>query len=272
MLYIRKTLPATAVVAALFVSAETQAQTQKTPSFEVASIKPGDPAVRNVRIQIAPGGRFIASNVNLKFLIQYAYGVRDFQISGAPGWGSSDRYEISAKPEDGENTTQDQLKQMMQGLLAERFKLTLHRETKESAVYALVVAKNGTKLQESASEPRGQGQRQMMRMGRGLISAQQIPMSTLATQLSQALGRSVIDETGLKGNYDVKLEWTPDTSERRGMGDGDPRPSSEAPPAPDPAGPSLFTALQEQLGLKLEGRKGPVEILVIDHVEKPSEN
>jgi bla regulator protein blaR1 len=244
------------------------AQTNKAPAFEVASIKPGDPSARGTRVMVAPGGRFTASNVNLKFLIQYAYGVRDFQIMGAPGWAGSDRYEISAKPEEErENTSQDQLKLMMQALLADRFKLTFHRETKELPVYGLVAGKNGPKLQQSAVENRPE-----LRMGRGLISAKGVSMEMLANQLAQQLGRSVIDQTGLKGQYDIKLEWTPDTSERRGMGDGDVRAPSDAAAAPDPAGPSIFTAVQEQLGLKLEGQKGPVDILVIDHVEKPSEN
>lgn len=243
------------------------AQTNRAPAFEVASIKPGDPSARGVRIQVAPGGRFTASNVTLKFLIQYAYGVKDFQITGTPGWGGSDRYEVSAKGEEGENASGDQLKLMMQTLLAERFKLTFHRETKELPVYGLVVAKNGSKLQQSEA-----ADRQQLRMGRGLISGKGMSMAMLANQLAQQLGRSVIDQTGLKGQYDIQLEWTPDTTERKGMGDGDPRPNSEAAPAPDPSGPSIFTAVQEQLGLKLEGQKGPVDILVIDHVEKPSEN
>jgi bla regulator protein BlaR1 len=243
------------------------AQTSKPPAFEVASIKPGDPSARGVRIQINPGGRFTAANVNLKFLIQYAYGVRDFQIAGAPGWAGSDRYEISAKPEEGENATQDQLKLMMQTLLADRFQLTFHRETKELPVYALVVGKNGSKLQQAEAANRPE-----LRMGRGMMSAKGVSMEMLANQLAQQLGRSVIDRTGLKGQYDMKLEWTPDTSEPRDPMKGDVRATPDAAPAPDAAGPSIFTAIQEQLGLKLEGQKGPVDILVIDHVEKPSAN
>jgi len=257
----------TTLLLALASLSHLAAQTHPAPAFEVASIKPGDPSARATRIQMAPGGRFTAANVTLKFLIQYAYGVRDFQITGAPGWAGSDKYEVSAKAEEGENATQDQLKQMMQTLLAERFKLTFHRETKELPVYGLVVAKNGSKLQQSEA-----ADRQQLRMGRGQISGKSMSMAMLANQLAQQLGRSVIDQTGLKGQYDIKLEWTPDTSERKGMGDGDVRPNSEAAGAPDPGGPSIFTAVQEQLGLKLEGQKGPVDILVIDHVEKPSEN
>ena len=233
-------------------------------SFEVASIKPSEPGGRGMQIQIAPGGRFTAKGASVRLLIQQAYGVRDFQITGAPGWTGSERYDITAKAEGGsDNITQDQLKIMIQGMLADRFKLTFHRETKELPMYTLVVAKNGPKLQEADAA----NSRPMMRMGRGLINADGAPMSIFVTQLSNQLGRSVTDKTGLTGNYNFKLEWTPDQN--------DPRISElhpDAPPPVDSAGPTIFTALQEQLGLKLEAQKGPVEILVIDRIEKATEN
>ena len=236
-----------------------------SPTFEVASIKPSEPGGRS-QIQMAPGGRFVAKNVNVKFLIQQAYGVRDFQITGGPGWIGSERFDVTAKAESGDNMTPDQLKPMLQALLADRFKLTLRRETKELPVYALVVAKNGPRLQQvegGPSQPKGS----QVRMGRGLINAQAAPITLLATQLSNQIGRSVIDRTGLTGNYDFKLEWTPEDGQPMALKGGE-----ESPQPVSGSGPSIFTAVQEQLGLKLESQKGPVEILIIDRIEKPSEN
>jgi uncharacterized protein (TIGR03435 family) len=163
------------------------------------------------------------------------------------------------------------MRERLRALLAERFQLTLHRETKEQSVYALVVAKGGPKLQQGqakeATGPRGP----MMRMGRGELSGQGVELEMLTRTLSSQLGRTVIDRTGLKGNFDFKLTWTPDPGQSAGPPGGLPA-GADAPPPPDPNGPSVFTALQEQLGLRLESQKGPVEMLVIDRVEKPSEN
>jgi uncharacterized protein (TIGR03435 family) len=218
-------------------------------------------------------------------LITFAYDVRDFQISGGPGWINSERYDIQARPDRSEpaeslppdprkmtdaqlKTIGDQMRERLRALLADRFQLTIHRETKDAPVYALVVGKNGSKLQaaeEGKDGPRG------MRMGRGQLTGMSAPLSMLANTLSSQLGRPVLDRTGLTGKYDFKLEWTPDP----GQGDGPPGglpPGIEAPPPPDPNGPSLFTAVQEQLGLRLESQKGPMEMIVIDRVEKASEN
>jgi len=154
--------------------------------------------------------------------------------------------------------------------LADRFKLTLHTETKDLPVFALVVAKGGPKIHEAKSgdtyasgvkNARGEAigpHMAMMRLGGGRIEAQGLPMDSLVNGLAQQLGRKVLDKTGLKGNYDYTLEWTPDSGHAEGTEDS--------------SGPSIFTAIQEQLGLKLESRTAPVEILVIDHVEMPSPN
>jgi bla regulator protein BlaR1 len=232
--------------------------------FEVASIKPSDSKgpMNRIRVEMAPGGRFTTSNVTVKLLIQQAYNVKAFQITGGPGWIDSERYDVVAKA-DGNVNGPAQLRPLLQKLLADRLKLTIHRDTKELPVYALVVGKNGPKFKES--EASGPGPQ--IRMGRGLIDGQGMGMDMLASQLSKPLGRTVLDKTGLKGQYDIKLEFTPDDGSGRGPGDG---PEAAAPP--DTAGPSIFTALQEQLGLKLESSKGPVEIIVIDRVEKPTEN
>ncbi len=261
------------------------------PSFEVASIKPNRSGDGRISMMIPPG-RLDAKNVTAKFLIEFAYNVKDPEISGGPGWINSEHYDVEAKVGDvssddtrklSPDERQQQLRLMMQSLLADRFKLKLRRETKELPVYALVVAKNGPKLQESKDVPgpdrfKGPDElkgRRMARMGRGQLNMNSAPMSLLADALSRQLGRNVVDKTGLKGNYDFTLKWTPDESQGQMFGGpdgGEGRPRTEAAPAPDASGPTIFTALQEQLGLKLEAQKGPVETLVIESVERPSEN
>ncbi len=261
------------------------------PSFEVASIKPNRSGDRRIALMMPPG-RISAKNVTTKFLIEYAYNVKDPQISGGPGWINSERYDVEAKVSDAfadqtrklsPDERQEQLRLMMQSLLADRFKLTLRRETKELPVFALVVAKNGPKLQESKDVPgpdrlKGADElkgRRMAMMGRGQLNMTAAPTSLLADALSRQLGRNVVDKTGLKGNYDFTLKWTPDESQGRMFGGpdgGEGPPRGEAAPATDASGPTIFTALQEQLGLKLESQKGPVETLVIESVERPSEN
>lgn len=256
-------------------------------SFEVASIKPSTGDAHQIAIQMQPGGNLRVSGATLKMLITIAYDVRDFQVSGGPGWISTDRFDITAKSErsaapDGAppdprsvtseqmKTAQEQMREKMRSLLADRFQLTLHRESKEQPVYTLVVGKNGSKLKES--EVKDAGPRGRMRLGRGQLSGDAVQLQMLANALSNQLGRPVIDRTGLKGNFDFNLEWTPDPGQSGGPFGGPPPPGVDAPPPPDPNGPSIFTAVQEQLGLRLESSKGPVDLLVLDHVEKPSEN
>jgi len=272
----------TAALAVIAATALTQSSGQSPaskPTFEVASIKPADPNDRNTRVGFEPGGRFVANGINLSLLIQQAYGVRDFQISGGPSWIRSERFNISAKP-DAETAAAIQrgngnpfdrnsaMSAMLEALLVDRFHLKITRETKELPIYTLVVAKGGPKMKEATQEA-AEGGRPQNSMGRGRLNFQRGPMSILAMQLSNQLGRTVVDKSGLTGNYDYTLEWTPDPGQQQ-LG---PRevggPEREAPA--DPNGPSIFTALQE-LGLKLESTKGPVEILVIDHVAKPTEN
>jgi bla regulator protein BlaR1 len=251
-------------------------------TFEVASVKPSSGDDRRVGIQLQPGGGVRTTGTTLKFLLTFAYDVRDFQISGGPGWINSDRFDIVAKSERGssESTPDDMRKmtdaqmktsvelvrQKLQALLADRFQLTLNHETKEQPVYMLVIGKNGPKLQESQVK---EGEGRHMRVERGELDGDGVQLEFLASTLSSQLGRPVLDRTGLTGHYTFKLQWTPDPGQSMG---GPLPPGVEAPPAPDPNGPSIFTAVQEQLGLRLESQKGPVDILVIDRVEKPSEN
>lgn len=247
-------------------------------TFEVASIKPNAANDHRVMIRMAPGGRFTATGVTLKQLMNQAYNVRDFQITNGPGWISSDAYDVNAKAADGapDRITPDQLRPMLKALLAERFQLKVHTESKEMPVFALMVGKGGLKVKElPARPPQTEGgppqPRGMMRMGRGQINAQGVTMTAFAQMLSQQLGRTVLDKTELKGEYDISLEFSPEPGQGGGPFGGPP-PSPDSLPATGSSGPTIFTALQEQVGLKLDSAKGPVEIIVIDHVEKPSEN
>jgi len=272
--------------------AQAQAQskaTEDSSSFEVVSIKPADPGDRRTMIRFAPGGRFEANGVTLKLLMRVAYDVQDFQIVGLPSWTDSNRFIVDAKtaeaktanstPEHPSTMTDDERKVLearlharIRALLADRFNLKAHLETREMPVYALTIAKGGSKL-KTAEDAAGGPPRRGLMGGRGQLTGTGATLDLLIHLLSNATGRTVIDRTGLKGAYDFKLEWTPDPGEMGIMGPpppGSPPGEKEASPAPD--GPSLFTALQEQLGLKLEPTKGPVQVVVVDHVEKPSAN
>lgn len=242
-------------------------------SFEVASIKPNAANDHRVMVRMQPGGRYSATGMSTRMLITQAFDLREFQVIGAPDWTASDRFDINAKAESSvERITPAQLRPMLKSLLVERFQLKYHEETKELPVYKLVVAKGGAKLKPSAAPqgaPSGQPAPQMMRVGRGQLNANAATVASVARMISMQLGRDVIDNTGLEGNYDVNLEWTPEPGQ--GGGFPGPLPPGAVPPA-DNNGPTLFTALQEQLGLRLESAKAPVTVLVIDSIAKPSEN
>jgi len=206
------------------------------------------------------GGGFTASNCSLALLIQYAYDVMQFQISSAPSWVQSDRYDISAKGEPGSQVAD--IRPMLQRLLEDRFQLKHHWETKEAAVYHLVVSKTA-KLRESEPGdclPSGDAPCGALRNSPGNTQGYSLTASDLAGSLSFFVGRPVLNYTALAGKYDIELQWTPERVQMQS-----PSPSEEN-------SPSIFTALQEQLGLKLESARGPVKTLVIDHVERPSEN
>jgi bla regulator protein blaR1 len=230
-------------------------------AFEVASIKPTAETGRGMSLNRSPGGRFTTMNASLEMLMEFAYDVRAHQISGGPKWLESDGFDIVAKA-DNENPPTEDLRAMVRKLLEDRFKLAIHRETKELSKYSLVVGKGGPKLQ-----PSGKDETRISGGGKGRTNYEKASMATLAWNLSQRLGRTVVDRTGLKGDFDFALEWAPGEDEPRKKING-----VEVPPAADISGPSVFTALQEQLGLKLESTKGPVEVVVIDRVERPSGN
>jgi uncharacterized protein (TIGR03435 family) len=241
----------------LCASAVLIAAAQAPVEFEVATIKsaPPLPPGRTDRRMSTNGGRLNYTNVTLKDVVRQAYKVQRYQITG-PDWIDTALFDIAAKIPNG--ASRDQVPLMLQALLADRFKLALHRETKELPMYALVVAKNGPKFKTSESES---GITSNSSRTHWHVTAN-VSMRGFAEFLTEEAGRPVVDQTGLTGSYDLTLDWAPDNA-------------VATPDAPNDsaAGPSLFTALQEQLGLKLDSTKGPVEILVIDRAEKtPTEN
>jgi uncharacterized protein (TIGR03435 family) len=235
------------------------------PEFEVATIKPSKPDTpgKMFRVNVR---HFSTLNTTLDDLIIFAYGIHVRQIIDGPAWFGSDKYDLDAQPDGQGQPNEKQWKTMVQKLLADRFKLAFHRDKKELSAYALVVGKNGPKLTKSQGEPNGLPG--LMFRGPGIFHASNATMANFAGILQGAvLDRPVVDQTGLEGKYDFPLKWTPDESQFASF-------DRKMPPLSDNADapPGLFTAIQEQLGLKLESTKAPVEVLVIDHVEKPSEN
>jgi uncharacterized protein (TIGR03435 family) len=245
-------------ILAILLAAQCHAQSRE--NFDVATIKVNKTGGLGGYPGLEPGGqRFTARSLPLLALIMLAYDTTPDRISGVPASFNIELYDIEASCD--HPIKQEQALQMLQTLLADRFKLTLHRENRERPIYALVVGKGGPKLQEAAealSKP------DMQRSGRG-FAYKSAPMSTLTLILSQQLDRPVVDKTALNGRYDFTLEYA-----RERVGRGAPEGRE---PAPNPDGlPSIFTAVQEQLGLKLEPQKGPVEFIVVDHAERPTEN
>jgi uncharacterized protein (TIGR03435 family) len=253
------------------------------PQFEVASIRPNLSAADTVDLSAPVGGRFRAVNVTLRMLIMRAYKVKNFEISGGPGWMNSDRFDIAAGASD-TGIDEGRFKLMLQALLADRFKLTVHRETKRMQVYALLPAGNRIKLPEPAGScfqhdmpppPPAPGQPPPIPCGGFMmdgsrLEGRRISMAQLVGALSNMLGRPAVDRTGYTGAFDVHLEFAPESIAALGGGGfGAPSLSSDS---VDSSRPTIFAAIQRQLGLKLESQKGPAEILVIDHAEKPSGN
>jgi len=238
------------------------------PSFEVATIKPTAPDTPAARKYLTvQGNRLISSNFSLTDYICFAYGIHAKQVTGLPDWAEANKYDITAKPDIDGTPSDKQLKGMLQKLLAERFKLTFHHEKKELSVYVLSVAKMGNKMTKSEGDPNGLPGL----FFRGKLGDLGVRNATMAdfTGLMQSavLDRPVVDQTGITGRWDFTLVWTPDDSQFAGMG-------AKIPPPTDAANapPNLYTALQEQIGLKLEATKTAADVLVIDKVEKPSEN
>jgi uncharacterized protein (TIGR03435 family) len=235
------------------------------PAFEAASIKPNSSGRPGGGISLYPA-RIKVINSSLKFCVQVAWNVKDFQVSGGANWIDTEHYDIDAVAAN--PFTREESRAMLQTLLTDRFGLTIHREMQDKPGYALVAAKNGPKLQPSAEDPSIQFSRTST--GDRTLKAPGLSMPQLASALSQALGKIVVDQTGIEGIFNIALQWTPDpSSEPRMAKNGEPMPS---PPPDAMPGPSIFTAVQETLGLKLESKKVPVEVIVIDRATRPTEN
>ena len=244
----RRRLAAIAGLAAVFFALEARAQ---SPAFEAASIRRNRSGEGNTQINLS-GGRLTVTNASLKTLIRNAYDLLSFQLAGEPRWIDTEMYDIVATTGSAKKIEPDEFRLLLQNLLAARFQLKVHWETREVSVYALLPDKSGPRLQES-SAPQEPGINTSKGPGRARMLGTHEPIAILTKNLGNQLGRIVIDKTGLSGAYDWTLEWDPD-------------------PAADSTRPSLVTALQVQLGLRLEAQKGPMEVLVIDRAEHASEN
>jgi uncharacterized protein (TIGR03435 family) len=283
---------ACAVLSVALITAQQDAPTNHT--FEVASVRENTSSDMKIGIGIQPGGRFNAVGVPLWELIRIAYGLQRTQIVGAPDWAEAARFDIVAKaeteiPRGMPGGPPGPLNFMIQDLLEDRFKLRTHRETREQQIYALTFARTnknlGAGMKTSSADcgsmpgrdgrgmragggpmlpPPGERPKCGMMMAPGHIFAGGATVAQLTQVLSMFAQRIVVDKTGLTGSYDIDLTFTPDR-----MPQGAPPPGVQMPNI-DPNGPSLFTAVQEQLGLKLESQRAPVEVLVIDHVERPT--
>src|SRR6516162_3760598 len=241
-------------------------QTAARPTFEVASVKPNDSGLRGYSLPPPKGGRYTATNVSLRSLILYAYHLQDEQLIGTNGWMLSVPYDVEAKAEG--SPAEPRVRLMLQVLLEDRFKLKMHPEQRQLSIYTLRVAKKGLQMQRSNVDcatvaptvPCGGFQLFQRRQ----LTGRNVPMDELVDVLSMLSGRMVADKTGLSGNYDIKLEWNPEQnlafSAEAGVA------------APDAPQGSLFTALEEQLGLRLQSEKGSVPVFVIDTAEKPAQN
>jgi uncharacterized protein (TIGR03435 family) len=246
------------------------AQTSLPPAYtyEVVSIHKSDPAARNIHIGPGPQGGLQTTNTSPMTLLTFAYGVRDYQILNAPGWVSSEHFDVTFTPDKTEVAPDPGMplkelqaylsrgQQRMQAVLRDRFGLVLRTETRELPIYSLTSARNGNKLLPHEAGKPGPS---ISTNGRAQIKATGATLDMLAKQLSMQLGRPVRDETRLDGQYDFTLNWTPDP---------EPGSASES----NPLGPSIFTAITDQLGLRLESTKGPVQVYVIEKIEQPGDN
>ena len=269
---LRELLSAVAAVSVLTIG---HSQQTPEPAFDVVSIKPNLSTGDLIMLggpELSHGG-FLARNVPIRYLVQFAYNVQDFLISGGPGWISSDRFDIEAKAD--RPLTVEQGRVLVRAILQDRFQLKVRRQSANKPVYALMVSKGGAKLNLSADQtppvlgppPEGAPRRNELprgaaRIGPGQFHSFARPISALAQVITAQLNRPVLDQTDLKGLYDIDLKWTPDQTPA----------NLPAEARPDPTGPSLFTALEEQLGLKLKATNGHVEVVVIEKVEKPTAN
>jgi uncharacterized protein (TIGR03435 family) len=235
--------------------------------FEVASFKPSAPDARGGQIKPSAGGeRYLADGVPVRLMLQVAYRLKPEQITGGPSWIDTDRFDLNAKAE--KPSTSDELHVMLMNLLAERCKLQFHKASKEMAVYAITVDKGGPKLTPHNATNSGDPwiTQQTERLLHINLGATAVDMDYFAFRLAQLLDMPVVNQTGIKGGYDFKLEYT------RDLPPGIPENAQLNGQPLDTSGPSLVEAMRQQLGLKLEKTRAPVDIIVIDHIEKPTGN
>lgn len=260
---------------ALSLLAASVIEAQSPPISYVASIKPNTSSDPRGLVEYSPGGRFSATAINVVSLLRTAYTIQGIQLVGAPAWFSTERYDIAAKVDD---TPPPTLQIFLRTLLADRFSIAVRNETRELPTFDLVMARSDARLGPGltksdfdcdayaagphpppspgrAAPPCGE------RINRGALWGSAVTMTQFATSLTPFVSRFTTDRTGLTGRYDMELTWTPEQL-----------PPATAPAAGDPTGASIFTAIQEQLGLKLVTAKGPVNVLIVDHAEKPSGN
>jgi uncharacterized protein (TIGR03435 family) len=250
--------------------AQSPAASAATPEFDVAAIHQHTPEPHERSHIVGSNGRFTTVNVDLKSIIQWAWDLPESRIVGGPSWLGSARWDIEAKADNAldmqktynSSAAHLEKQRMVQALLAERFHLTIHTESRELPVYALVVARDGAKFLATKAD----GNKFDRWNNRMELEGGDNTVAVLAEQLAETLGRVVVDKTGIQGRYKIALTWTPEDSAAPSSG------VSAANPSAGESGPSIFTALQEQLGLKLESEKGPVQVLVIDSAAMPSEN
>ena len=270
---LRKTLCLASLIPALLLNISAHAQEPAPLHYDVVSIKPNTSDSGNMSWRTNPDS-FSTTGMTLTVLIMSAYDTRDDLISGIPAWAQKDHFDLSAKitdadPEALKKLTPQQHQAMIAEILADRFHLKIHPEIKQLPVYDLVLAKDGSRLKPNAAvyekNPAVKPKEGMAPGGyftsTGEFTGVAVPLSSFVGNLASNLQRNVIDKTGLTANYDIHLKWTPEGAAPAG-------PDSAR---PDPA-PPLFTALQEQLGLKLVPAKGPVQTWVVDHVDHPTEN
>ncbi|MEP7352222.1 MAG: TIGR03435 family protein [Acidobacteriota bacterium] len=234
------------------------------PSFEVSTIKPANPDQPGQSILVDRAGLFTTTNTSLKDLLIFAYGIHPGQLQNVPAWADSDKYDITGKPDHEGMGNDTQIRSMVKKLLAERFSLTLHREKKELSAYTLNIGKSGSKLtiNDTGGNLPGFGGR-----GPGSVGVRNSTMEQFAGFLqARIVDRPVVDKTGLTGKYDFTLTWRPEQQATA-------QPANAPPPPPDmESRPDIFTAMQEQLGLRFQAEKTPVDVIVIDKAAKPSDN
>jgi uncharacterized protein (TIGR03435 family) len=237
------------------------------PAFEVATIKPSDPAHPEQIITLR-GAEVITNNVTVHALINLAYWLHPKQLTGGPAWTETEKFDMAGKPDAPGQPNVDQMKVMIQKLLTDRFQLKFHFEKRELPVYAVRLAKTSPKLTQSQDDPKGIPGWNFGRNASGMIMTfRNSPMSQFTAMLQNSMDRPVVDQSGLTGRYDFTLNFTPDAAMAALFG-GPPPPAGDNPDA----APDLFAAFQQQLGLKLEATRAPVDVMVIDKVERPSEN